>query len=343
VNYLYSAYGLTLKSRLAIPGLNPLLPGVPASNHEIEISVGERPRWVSQALALSSRLVFPAESGDQEPRVTLRLSELGGGRFFHLSYSDDTCFVVDARCGHIWGCYPPSLTLEDLTTYLMGPVMGFVLRQRHVLALHASCFNVGGHAFALCGGPGTGKSTAAAGMALRGIPILCEDIAALHERSSGFFVSPAYPRINLWPPSAISLFGKLDSLPRITPSWGKRFLSLNGKALKFDSQERALAAVYVVDDRSADHRAPGIEMIASAKEAALRLVQNTYMNYLLDARQRAQEFDSIARLVSTVSVRRLVPHRDLKRLGAMCELLVEDATRFATRAERQAVDITDCI
>jgi len=64
----------------------------------------------------------------------------------------------------------------------------------------------------------------------------------------------------------------------------------------------------------------------NAREALLGLVQNTYMNWLLDRRQRAAEFDALSRLVTQVPIRRIVPHGvDPGRIGALCELIVADA------------------
>jgi hypothetical protein len=60
----------------------------------------------------------------------------------------------------------------------------------------------------------------------------------------------------------------------------------------------------------------------------LELVQNTYMNWLLDRSQRAAEFELLAHLVSGIPVRRIVPHRDPTRLGELCDLIVADARRL---------------
>ena len=64
----------------------------------------------------------------------------------------------------------------------------------------------------------------------------------------------------------------------------------------------------------------------------LQLVQNTYMNWLLDRTQRAAELDTLSRIVARVPVRRIVPHCDPARVGALSDLIVLDAERlFATR------------
>ena len=74
------------------------------------------------------------------------------------------------------------------------------------------------------------------------------------------------------------------------------------------------------------------------RDALLELVQNTYMNWLLDRNQRAAELDVLTRLVANVSVRRIVPHTDPARLGALCELIIKDAKRLSGRQASAFVD-----
>lgn len=324
----YSAYGLDLESSSEIHGLtsylpdsnSPILKDVPL----IKLTTGARPDWAESAVQLPPRLLYAAKQQDAAGAPVFQLESLGSEEFFRLSYADGTQFLIDHGTQKLWASCPSTVTPEDLATYLLGPVMGFVLRRRGVLALHASCFCIGRKAIAICGPPSAGKSTAAAALALRGFPILCEDIAALRERHGVFGVSPGYPRVNLWPDSAISLFGTSSSLPRITPNWDKRFLPLDGSLASFENQELPLTAVYTLDPHSDSPDLPRIEDV-SPQNAALLLVQNTYMNYLLDKSQRAEELDAIARLVFRVPVRRLLRDGNPAKISAMCELVEKDA------------------
>ena len=327
VTHFYSLYGLTLESQVAIPGLANSVAGDRSSaSGRIQIEIGDPPAWISDSLTAPAAPLFPATSGNQGAKNALRLYSRNEGKLFHLVYPDGAQFALDAQTRQVWAWAPSSLTFEDLATYLVGPVMGFLLRQRGILALHASCFCSLGQAFAICGGPQSGKSTMAAALALRGVKILCEDIAALRERIAVFYVAPGYPRVNLWPDSVANLLGPTGELPRITPNWEKRFLPLEGAQPAFEGQSRPLATVYIIGAREEGSGAPRIERI-SPRSAALLLVQNTYMNYLLNKAQRAAELDMLVRLVSSVRVRRLVPHAGASRLGDLCDLLEADAKR----------------
>jgi hypothetical protein len=324
VTHLYSAYGLTLESQVAIPGLADTLPADELSgSSRISVVVDEPPTWLER-LEPNPELVFPAEPTGRNTINALRLFSRNSGAIFHLTYPDGAQFAIDAETRKLWCWGPAALTLEDLATYIVGPVLGFILRRRGTLALHASCFRFREHAFALSGGPRSGKSTAAAALAMRGLPILCEDITALREQDGNFLVSPGYPRVNLWPDSAASLSGSPGDLPRITPNWEKQFLPLDGGKTSFERRPQPLAAVYIMAPREASDTAPRIERI-SPRHATLLLVQNTYMNYLLDKAQRAAEFNALVQLVSRVAVRRLVLRSELANLNAACDLIEADA------------------
>jgi len=294
----------------------------------VTLQIGEQPVWVVNALHLPSKCYHHTPSEPETDDPAFLVNAFGEFEFFELVYSDGTRFVVDGPGTMVWGTWKAPLVLEDFMTYLLGPVMGFVLRRRGVLPFHASAVNVGGHAVVLSGAPMAGKSTTAAALALRGIPVLCEDIAALHEEPGGFSVEPGYPRVCVWPDAAEKLLGHAEALPRLTPNWEKCFLALDGVRGNFETQRRPLGVVYLFAGRSRYSDAPRVEKM-SPQAALLELVQNTYMNWLLDRSQRAADFDALSRLVARVPVRRIVPHQEPSRLGALCEVLLDDIRRLS--------------
>jgi hypothetical protein len=258
--------------------------------------------------------------------------EFSGGKYFSLAYGDGTEFLVDARGERVWGSCPDPLTIEDLATYFLGPVMGFVLRRRGITPLHASAVCLGEAAVAISGEAGAGKSTTAAALALRGAPAVCEDIAALAEDRGIFFVQPGHPRVCLWPDAVEKLLGTKDALPNLTPTWDKKYLALDGARAQSAKRSMPLCAIYLLGERMADERAPRIEEI-SGREALLELVQNTYMNTLLTREQRAAEFELLSRLVNRVPCKRAIAHRDAARLGEFCELIENDGRTTASELQ----------
>ena len=272
----------------------------------------------------------------QRPAVDplLRFFTYGEEEFFEFAYADGSKFLLDAATTRVWASCAPPLVIEDLMTYLVGPVMGFVLRRHGMIPLHACTMELEGSLIALCGPGGAGKSTTAAALALRGIPILCEDVSPLAQRGSDFRVPPGYPRVCLWPESVRILTGSPETLPKITPTWEKRYLALDGNTAAFANSPGTLSAVYFLEPRTEGSKVPRIVEIKPA-DAVVELVKNSYMSALLNKEQRAAEFDVFGRLAGSVALRRIKPHRDAAKLSALCDVILEDAAGL--RGDRHSV------
>jgi hypothetical protein len=260
---------------------------------------------------------------------------LSGGDYFGFFYSDGVRFAVERRGREVWGDWPENYTLEDACTYLLGPVIGFVLRLRGMTCLHASAVAVGKHAIALVGLPGAGKSTAAAAFARCGFSVIADDVVALTDNGENFLVQPGYPRVNLWPDSVRSLFGSEEALPQITPTWDKRYMALGDNGLGFAAKALPLGAIYFLGERELALAAPIVEEVAGGNALA-GLVANTYVNYLLDRDMRSREFDVLGRVVDGIPIRRVRPQADPSTVFHLCEAIVTDARRVLVSSSASA-------
>ena len=314
----YRIYGLTIDSDLPLPGLLALAEPPPRS--DVVLCLASVPAWAQEVLEFQpvTRRVRPAAILSGE---SFTVCEYSGQSFFQLIYGDGTRFIIDGRAARVWGEPGPGLTQEDLCVYLLGPIMGFIARRKGFTPLHASSVVIEGRAIALLGEAGAGKSTTAAALALRGWPVLCEDVCLLTETNLQPHVIPGYPRICLWSDSVSYLFSTTDALPFIVRGWEKRFLALDGTSRARPAMEVCpLSSIFFLAPRTDDDRAPSIEPL-SKRHAVLQSVQNTYMNWLLDREGRATEFDAIVKLVSQVACFRLTPSSDPGRLDAMAALI----------------------
>jgi hypothetical protein len=282
-----------------------------------------------------ARYVNPLRDANGHP--ILVVWEVGGGHFFRLRYADGTDFLVARSGTEVWAVWPEPLTLEDTATYLLGPVMGFVLRLRGVVCLHACAVALGGRAVALVGQAGAGKSTTAAAFARRGVPVLSDDVTRLDDQGGTLLVQPGNPRLRLWPDSAQVLFGTPDPLPRLTPNWDKLYLDLGGDDFPFQDTPLPLGAVYVLGEGGGDRRAPSVELLLP-HEGLMELVGNTYVNYLLDRSMRAREFELLGRLVRHVPVRRVVQHGDRAYLPALGHVIQDDFQRIVRKTDSSAAE-----
>jgi hypothetical protein len=315
----YSVYGLGVRSNLAIPGL---VESAAPSRVDLEIHLGSIPQQISGVRASLPQPSYISPYRDQHGEPISRLWRLDGGSLLRLVYHDRTEFYIDRTGCRVWASWPDPLTLEDTATYLLGPVLGFVLALRGIACLHASVIAVEGKAVALLGPAGAGKSTTAAAFAQKGYPILSDDVAPVLERDGGFQVPPGYPRIRLWPSSVESLYGSRDLLPRITPSWDKRHLDLTATGYRFHGSSLPLSAIYHLAPRLPGPIAT-IETI-TGKNALISLIENIYVFYLSDAEFQARAFRLLARLLRHVPIRRVIPSDDPGRIPLLCDTLLDD-------------------
>lgn len=330
MGHSYRLFGLTAETNVALPGMRALSsPAVP----DVHLWLGVPPPE-STAEETSSSPRYVSAGRDQRGEPAVQVWEQQGGAHFEFRYADGTAFTVDRAATRVWATWAAASTLEDTCTYLFGPVFGFLLRLRGITSLHASAVTVDGRAILLVGAAGAGKSTTATVFAREGYGVISDDVAPLLERGAQIFVQPTHPHLRLWPEAVESLFGSPQALPRLTPTWEKRYFDLDTPGCRFEDAPRPLSAVYLLGQREAGD-APRIETVPP-REALLELVSNTYVNYLLDREMRAREFLLLGRIVERVPVRRVVPHADPQHAPAMCRLIAADVQRLAAGATRVA-------
>jgi hypothetical protein len=318
--FLSSAFGLGVWSNVPIPGLAAL---ARTTRTDVRVWLGVMPSLPAEASASAWPVVYSAGDLGTGTGPTLRVWRAPRGTYFRFRYADGTEFLVDGSGSRVWATWSEPWSLERTCLYLLGPVLGFVLRLRGGVCLHASAVELRGRAVALVGPAGAGKSTLAAAFACRGVPVLSDDVVPLDDRGPTLCVQPGNPRLRLWPESAEALFGAADALPRLMPDWDKLYLDLRGNGFAFQETPLPLGAVYLLGPRKGDARAPFVEPLP-AQEGLMELVANTYVNYLLDAPMRAREFELLGRLVQGVPVRRVVPHQDPAGLPALCQTILDD-------------------
>lgn len=324
MTYFYIAYGVGIHSASKIDGLDSITPQ--DTPLPLTFETGDEPDWARNARCLPSRiLVQRGEDKDADPVFVL--SEYGDAGGYELAYSDGARFIVDKTAERIWSSVPATINADEVSLYFLGPVMGFLLRRRNVTCLHASAVQINDRAVLFSGHAGNGKSTTAAALALRGASVFADDIVPLESSKGHYWAIPGYPRVCLWPDAVAKLVGSEEAMPNLAPSWGKRYLPLDGTRANFASQKKQVGLIYLFGERSDSEAVPRIEEI-HPREALLELVQNTYMNWLLDRGQRAEEFDELSRLVRQVPVCRIVAHTDGNKLDALCECIRENSEKL---------------
>ena len=316
MHYRCSIYGLGVISNRAIPGVPPST----IASEDVRICFGSLPAWLDEVTGMQVETSYVADYKSECGEPALRVFRVLDGNYYRFCYADETEFLVDKTGAEVWAKWCEPLTLEDTATYLLGPVMGFVMLLRGVVCLHASAVAIGDEAIALLGPAGSGKSTTAAAFAERGYRILAEDVVTLDDRGDYFLVRPGYPCIRLWPAAVKALYGSETHLPKLTPNWDKCYLDLSDN---FQKEPLRLAGIYHLTERRQDAAAPLVEALDRA-EALMSLVANTYATKLMDKQMRAREFELLTRVVNHVALRRVTPHADTAYIPELCTRILSD-------------------
>jgi len=318
VSFIYSVFGLSVRSNLPIPELVPL--DTPFSDRVLAIHMATSPTTgeiPNEPKTLTYTSAYTGPTG----QPALRIWKVADGRFLYLAYYDGTQFWMNREGTELWAQWPDTLKIEDAATYLLGPVLGLLLRLRGVICLHASAVSFGDRAIAFVGSEGAGKSTTAAMLAQKGCAVISDDVVALTQRQGAFYVYPAYPYLCLWSDSVTIVYGPEKKLPSFSASWDKCLLSLAGNHLKFEAQPLPLGSIFVFGERSPLANAPLIQSM-SPKESLLSLVANSFATNLLDNEMRAREFEFFGQMLRSVPVQRLTPHEDPSRIGDLCDVVL---------------------
>jgi hypothetical protein len=320
VDSTHTVFGLKVRSDLPVPGLAHL--GSPPDTVDVEFHLGVSPNSQREIPADSEHLTYTSSYTDESGNPALRIWKTADGAFLRLAYYDGVQFWLERDGKSLWAVWPATSTLEDTTSYLLGPVFGMLLRLRGVTCLHASAVSIENRSVAFVGSDGAGKSTTAAAFARQGHAVISDDVVALMESGGSFHIMPAYPHLCLWQDSVEMLYGSSEALPRFSGGWEKRRLALGDQGTRFEDRPLPLGAIYLLGDRRPD-QAPSVEGVRP-RAGLLSLVADTFANKILDREMRAREFAVLGRLVTAVPIRRLHPHSDSSRLEELCEVIRED-------------------
>jgi hypothetical protein len=316
---LHDAAGLTVAADVEIPGLTRLSVERPP---DIDIHVGARPPWDSQGFLPIYRSTHCDSTG--MPTVSVGRSENG----FHFAYADGTHVWLDAAGTGIWCITPRGAVLSDTATYLTGPILGFALRRRGAVALHASGVVVDGGALLLVGPHGVGKSTTAATLAVRGCTLVSDDVVHVRRGGDDWLAEPFAPGLRLWPGGAALALGAEATLPRLTPGWDKRYLQSHTHGIEPARQPVPIRSIAFLELHEGDERPPRLMPIGAAESVA-RLAANSSASHLLDRRERAEEFTAVSDLVRRVRCTRAIAS------GGSADAFADLLRKWAERENRQ--------
>jgi hypothetical protein len=119
-----------------------------------------------------------------------------------LRYAGICDVLLDRRRRTITVHPAPGADPGLITIFLEGSVLANALAADGLLTLHASAVEVEGRALAIVGPPGTGKSTLAALLCVRGSRLVADDVLRVDPTASGPICFPGSPSLRLRPAAA---------------------------------------------------------------------------------------------------------------------------------------------
>lgn len=292
-NY-YAAYGLRIRSELALPHFGPAAPG----EADVVVRLGEVPRSL------------PA------PRRTGRRWQAASGDFL-LCVDDKLRYRVTG--GREVTVERPGGADDVAAVYLMGSVCTALLQQRGFLTLHASAVGAGGNAVLFLGKSGAGKSTLAAALGRRGFEVFADDVSAVRIDPRGTpRAMPGYPNLRLWG-DALGMLGLQARNRRRARDGIDKYLL---PAEKFVPEPRTVAAAYELGNWNAETFELGCETTAGAFRILRRHTHRR--RYAEGFGSEAEQFDALAGIARNVPVRRVT--RTTKEIApdALCESIERD-------------------
>ena len=304
-SYHYSAYGLRIRSFLALPELR----GIPQ-----ELAPGMKP---DVTVRIGEVMPLPCEQTG-----TFKCMH-ATPEYVALSYEGIARYLI--RDGSEIIVQPaPGVQEHILRIFILGVCLGVLLHQRGLFVLHASAVAVQGRVIAFAGHKGWGKSTTAATLHTRGHPIVADDVVAVQlEHENDVQVYPGFPQLKLWPDAAAaSLETDPETLSPMHPSFEKRIHGANHTPLH---EPMPLLAIYVLDraeELGAETMAP--------QEAFIELLRHSYAAKIVDGTNTSRRhFEQCVFLTQCVPVLRLNRPKNLSALSEVARLVEQQAIHYA--------------
>jgi len=292
----HAAYGLTLISEIALPGL---LPPDDPPGPEVAFRFGAVP----PALKGAER---PVVAWQVKPGLAL-MEDPAGTRYLIRSGRE---IVIDRAAG----------ASDDMVrTYLLGSALAALLHQRGIYTLHASAVEIGGRAVLFSGVSGTGKSTLAAGLAGQGYPMIADDVAGLVSCESGEVeVLPAFPLTRLWEDGVRRIAADRGAIRRVRPEMDK----FHVPAPRFAAAPVPVGAVYFLSV----HNRPEIEIAAlTPVEGIQNLTRFDFRGRVARILRPAEAgFRVVTQLARDAALRRLLRPASGGDLAALVARVLDD-------------------
>lgn len=321
----YEVFGACLRSEIPLPELRRTHQRAPVARWTLRVGRASLPHADAELLG----------HDDVMHGVEVRLYRTSSG--YRLTYDDTGTFEISRDGSEIVWFKGRNSWLGAVRLDILNRVLPVALHASGICCLHGSAVSVNGSAIAFLAPRGYGKSTLAIALTKLGGRVLTDDALAL-ELGPPVMAWPGVHSVRLLDDAVRAVVGEGDSLravgaypmrrrdlpllPKDQPHITKQILGgLPEHTIMLDPVP--LAAAYILTPVG-----PGATTIAERNSlpgvrAALSLVEHAKSGALLGKSESSVVFDRAVRVAQHVPVYRLEIARDLHRVGAVAEQLVE--------------------
>ena len=300
----YRAYGLWVRSSIALP-FTPI--PTPSGAPDVTVHIGEIP----------DTLPAPADGGDEALRreaAPRPLERKIPGLARYLVAGGRDIFVE-----------PLGGSDHHIGVFLTGLIFAALLRQRNVIAFHASAVETDMGAVLFAGRSGSGKSSLLAAFVDRGYAMLADDVTGVRLDANRPVVLSAFPCMRLWTDTLDQMGWQRRKRVKVHEEAEKYLV----REARFRAGPLAVGAVCVLESHSPSE---GIEVETVSTDDALRqLWAYTYRNRSLrELGQPSVYLRTIAALAKRVPVVRVTRPAHPFRLDALANRIEESLRATGT-------------
>jgi len=303
-----AAFGLTIESSFAVPGLRPAAAGRPLPDRRCRLLLedarvldrdwpfGEDERVQEESFEED---IEPARTIDRHPELGYRLYAR------HFGLARVSADGTEVRCA------PPEVEPWRWQRFLVGRILPIAAVLQGLEGFHASAVAWDGRAMAVLGPSGGGKSSIALRLLLRGASFVTDDVLVLEPGADGVIAHAGPGVVGVRGPEELALGrAALERAGRVLGRSDKAYLEVERA-----SGPVALDALYFLRGGAvAEVREP-------TQTDPLALLASTFVTSLWTPERQRNHLDLCARLASSVPSYELIrpPDSDADELAAAIE------------------------
>lgn len=288
--YSYKAFGLCLKSEIALPELME-----EDGDCDVTIRFGK------------ADLTGVVKASGSFYRATVDEIQFFSKEYGNIIVRQGRDIIIES---------PPNADEAALRFPITGAALASILQHRGLLVFHASAVVIDGKAAMFLGTPGSGKSTIAAVMHSFGYRVLSDEIVAVQAEGDMPVVLSGLPQIRLLPESTKYIGFDPATMPKIKSDEDKTAYSAKKG---FTERSVPLKRVYVLKiGRENNLETMGPQL------AFTEMINNYYTVGMLKASGAPSHLKHCAKVISTVPVKGLSRADGLSHMADLIDLVKMD-------------------